>query len=120
MDTARLKSMTTLSRHLPPFPPHSVFACATFSVPAWLVFSVLYTVAGRLLQLILCPSRHHPPVGCHHLQFTTQDALYQIVASLHISSFRISFLLHGLHPPFYLFFSSHSAFNFHRIRHSTL
>ena len=113
MDTARLKSMTACSPLLTPFPPRSVALRLCFRLAC---FPVLYIVAGRLLQPILCQTRHHPPVGCHHLQFTTQDALYQIVASLHTSSSRIFFLLHGLHLPFYLSFSSHSASNFHRIR----
>ncbi len=86
MDSARLKSiMLSLSHFLASFPPCSVAfrQCD---------FSVLYIVAGRLLQLFLCPSRPHPLVGCHHLQFTTQDSLYQIVDSPHTSDSPTSFL----------------------------
>ena len=118
MDTARLKSMASLPQFLAPFSPRAIARRLCDFQYSYLALSfVFYIVAGRLLPLILCPSRHHPPIGCHHLQYTTQDSLYQIMASLHTSSSRISFLLHGSRPPFYLSFSSHFASNFHRIRH---
>lgn len=121
MDAARLKSMSSLSPLLPFFPPYSVaLRKCDFQYSRLVFFLVLYIVAGRLLQPILCPSRRHPLVGCHHLQSTTQDSLCRIVASPHTSSSLTSFLLRGSHTLYYLSFLSHSASNFLRIRHRQL